>query len=220
MNNENEYTIVMSWSSDSYITEDHDLQDVIYETSGDLFSVDENESRIFIGKFQFYYVDVDRTINEGESLWLILDAHSTPLEEYFEPIFGSEAPGFSNALVNLLDHAVFSGNLLVINRLELLPEYRRKGIGLKVLRHIITRFSSGAAVVAIKPYPLQFEASSPADEKSEWRDMMKLDQISTDLKVATEKLRQYYGKLGFLRLEGTPFMVRSTAWALPSVEEE
>ena len=43
--------------------------------------------------------------------------------------------------------------------------------------------------------------------------------LPRDAKMATEKLKQYYEKLGFVRMRSTPFMFRSMSWALPSVEQ-
>ena len=211
MSEESELTIVMSWSSESYITEYSVPFDFIYETSGDLFAIDDNDDREFVGKFRVYYVDVERAISEGEPIFEVLDAHSSHVAEYFEPIFGSEAPDFSNHLLELLDHGIFGSNLLILDRLEMLPQYRGRGLGLSVLRHMISRFSSGAALVAMKPFPLQFEVVRAHEDENKWRDRMNLAQLPTNADVATEKLRQYYSKLGFLHLSGTPMMVKSTA---------
>jgi len=77
---------------------------------------------------------------------------------------------------------------------------------------MIARFSAGASIVAMKPFPLQFEPIRDGDRKK-WRDKMCLDQFSTDENIAKEKLHDYYHKLGFIHLSGTPMMVVSTAWS-------
>ena len=84
---------------------------------------------------------------------------------------------------------------------------------------MVSRFSFGAAIVAMKPFPLQFEAAPSNEDERKWRAELSLDQLGTDEDLATEKLCQYYSKLGFLRLNGTPMMVMSTAWSLPSIED-
>ena len=48
---------------------------------------------------------------------------------------------------------------------------------------------------------------------------MSLDQLSKDNESATEKLCNYYSKLGFVHLNGTPMLVFSTAYTLPSIED-
>jgi len=39
------------------------------------------------------------------------------------------------------------------------------------------------------------------------------------MKNGEEKLKRYYGKLGFVEMKSTPFMFRSMAWELPSIEQ-
>lgn len=211
-------TIGLSWSSESCILDYVEYSRFVYETAGNLFGIDDTERRKLVGKFRVYYVDVMRAIDAGVPIILVLEAHSSQVAEYFDPIFGSSAPDFSHQVLEMLDYDIFGGNLLILDRLEILPQYRGKGIGLRVLHHMIERFSPGAAVVAMKPFPLQFEFPS-SDAQKRWRARLGLDQLSTDKGLATEKLRQYYSKLGFLRLSGTPMMIMSTACVLPALEE-
>jgi hypothetical protein len=218
MGKQEDKTIILRWSSESLVAKYCELDDLIYETSGDIFSIDENENREFIGKFRVYYVDVERTINEGESVFHVLDAHSKDLVEYYEPIFGSEEPYFNNNLLELFYNEVLGSNILVLDRLEILPQYRGKKLGIAVLCNMIARFAPGAAIVAMKPCPLQFEVPSNEDEEK-WRDRMSLAKMSTDQGVATKKLCNYYSKLGFLPLSGTPMMFISTAFPLPTIED-
>ncbi len=219
MSEKGDLDIVMRWTTESYVSEYLESDDFIYETSGKLFSSDDNDERKLVGKFRTYYVDVERAIDEGEPIFEVLDAHSSHLVEYFEPLFGSEAPDFSNHLLELLDHEVIGNNLLILDRLEILPQYRGKGLGLSVLRHMIARLSFGASLVALKPFPLQFETTSDTEAEKKWRAMLRLDQLPTDEDAATEKLCQYYKRLGFRRLSGTPMMVMSTARPFPSIED-
>ena len=219
MSEEENPEIVMTWSSESYASEHHEPDDLVYETSGDLFAVDDNDDRRFAGKFRIYYVDVERAIDEGEPIFDALDAHSSHLAEYFEPIFGSEAPDFSNRLLGLFDHELHKANLLILDRLEILPQYRGKGLGLSVLRHLVSRFSSGVGGVAMKPFPLQFETAPSSEDERKWRSELGLDQFEADEDLAEEKLCRYYSKLGFLCLDRSPMMVKSTAWSAPPYED-
>jgi GNAT superfamily N-acetyltransferase len=218
MSEDRHLTIGLSWSSESYISDCINPDRFVYEMSGNLFGIDDTERRKLVGKFRVYYVDVMRAIDAGEPIIYVLDAHSPNVAEYFGPIFGSATPDFSHHLLETLDYDILGGNLLILDRLEILPQYRGKGIGLRALRHMIEHFSPGAAVVAMKPFPLQFEIAS-SDTEKRWRAMLELDQLPMDKDVATEKLRRHYSKLGFLRLRSTPMMVMSTTWVLPTLEE-
>lgn len=217
MTGQRDLFIVMNWSSESCVSESGELDDLIYETSGDLFNIGDKDEREFVGKFRLYYVDVERAVNEGMPVFDMLDAHAHTVE-YYEPIFGSNAPEFSDRLTKLLHHDVLGSNLLILDRLEILPEYRGKELGLSVMRHMMRRFSAGAAVVAIKPYPLQFEAGPSGEDEKKWRADFGLGQLPRDKRLATKTLCDYYSKLGFVRISRTPFMVRATAWPVPSGE--
>ncbi len=218
MNKLEDFSIVMSWSDESYVSEDYESDAFIYETSGDLSIINKSDDKEFIGKFRVYYVDVEQAINEGIDIFDMLDCHSSNLAEYYGPIFESEEHDFNNHLLELFGHDVFGSNLLILDRLEILPQYRGKKIGLIVLRHAITRFSSGAAIVAMKPFPLQFEVKPSGETQKKWHDRMKLVQMQTDQEVATNTLCNYYSKLGFIKIIDTPMMAVSTAKILPTIK--
>lgn len=94
--------------------------------------------------------------------------------------------------------------LLIIDRLELFPHFRGKGIGLQAMKFLIARFRMGAGLVAIKPFPLQFEGGSQ-DAPEELR-ARGLDRYPANETTCNRKLRQHYRKLGFVAIPRTPFM--------------
>ena len=165
MNKEEDLVILMSWSGESYVSEYPDPHDFVYETTGDLFILDEFEGREFIGKFRVYYVDVERAMNEKEPIYYVLDDHSAEVAEYYEPIFESEGYDFNENLLETVGYEVTGYNILILDRLEILPQYRGKKLGLTILHHMITRFSAGASIVAMKPFPLQLEPVRDGEKK-------------------------------------------------------
>ncbi len=86
------------------------------------------------------------------------------------------------------------------------------------MRRLIQRFSAGAGVVAIKPFPLQFEQSIPAEDSSGWHQEMQLSNFQETERDSIRKLRNHYSKLGFVEMQGTPHMFLSTAKRLPRIE--
>ncbi len=211
---EDDYNILLTWKGESYASLYPDPQDYVYETSGKLFNIDEFGEGGLMGKFRVYYVDAERATNQNESLYHVLDDHSAELEEYYEAIFNSDGDFFTDRLLETVNHEINGFNVLIIDRLELLPHYRKKRLGLIILRHLIDRFSSGAAIVAIKPFPLQFESVRSENHKK-WRNKLALGEFSTEEDLSNEKLRRYYAQLGFNGLGSSPFMVMSTATLPP-----
>ena len=68
------------------------------------------------------------------------------------------------------------------------------------------------------PAPLQFEHESSNEDNKKWRTELKLAQLPKNERLATKKLSEYYGKLGFRRIARTSYMVRTTEWVLPDIE--
>jgi len=153
----------------------------------------------------------------GVSPFEVLDTHSHTCE-YVEAILDSNEVPFSARLQKLLGEEIWNFNFLILDRVEILRKYRGGGVGLLVLTALIEHFGAGAGVVGMKPFPLQLEPKESRDS-SGWAKRLRLDDLPRDEKMATKKLKRYYGKLGFVEMKSTPFMFRSTAWELPSVEQ-
>lgn len=217
MTEERDPFIVMSWIAESCVFESGEPDDFMYETSGDLLSADDDDGRSLVGRFRIYYVDVERAINEGMPVLDVFDTHFHTVG-YYEALFGEDSPEFSDRVRKLLKDDVFGSNVLILDRLEILPQYRGRALGLRVMQHMMKRFGAGTAVVAIKPFPLQFETETSSEDERKWRTKLRLAQLPNNKLVATKKLSDYYGKLGFLRISRTPYMVRATAWAIPELE--
>jgi GNAT superfamily N-acetyltransferase len=215
-----ELVIELSWESTSVIDDEFGEPDnVIYPYCGDVLGVDENNNRTKIGKFNALYVDVGRAMDEQEQILDVLDCHSSSTAEYFEPIFGNNAPWFSGAVEKISRGEFVGFNLLILDRLEILPEFRGRGLGLKVLRHMMVRFSPGAGVIAMKVFPLQHESEQTAEDedKRAWRKLLSLDSFIDDEEISTAKLKVYYERLGFESLPNSNFMVFNMNWKFPPV---
>jgi GNAT superfamily N-acetyltransferase len=196
-----------------------DPDDYIYPIYGRMAKMDNDESDIVVGKFRLYYVDIASAINTGYiNMFDLFDAHSDSTADYYGSLFDPDTMDFSENLQQLFNYEIFEQNVLIIDRLELLPEYRGENLGLTIMRRLIQRYSAGAAVVAIKPFPLQFEQSIPAENKSGWHTEMQLSSFRETEGDSIRKLRSHYSKLGFIEMKGTPHMFLSTTRRLPPIE--
>ncbi|HBB89257.1 MAG TPA: hypothetical protein DC047_16760 [Blastocatellia bacterium] len=189
----------------------------MYEVCGKILCGTEGERDRIAGRFRLYYADFETALNHNVSAFEVLDAYQHTLD-YAEAILGSNEGLFSARLQKLLEDEIWNLNFLILDRVEILPKYRGGGLGLLVLTSLIERFGAGAGVVGLKPFPLQLEPKDSRDS-SAWTKRLRLEDLPRDAKMATEKLKQYYEKLGFVRMRSTPFMFRSTSWALSSVEQ-
>jgi|688.fasta_scaffold324748_2 hypothetical protein len=212
---EDELLIELSFTSTEFAAGYDEPDRFVYTYSGDIFNTDDNDARIKIGKFTAHYVDVVEAINEGESIFDVLDCHSSSTSEYLEPIFGNNLPEFSDDVEEINDGYADGLNLLILDRIEIIPEFRGRSIGLKVLRHLMVRFSKGAGIIALKAFPLQYENEKINQDDRDWQKLMSFDRFLNDECASKEKLKDYYGALGFISLPDSDFMVFPTGLDIP-----
>jgi GNAT superfamily N-acetyltransferase len=210
--------VILRWEGATTSIDQLEPDEFAYETIGDVVSfdvVDGDEVEVLLGRFRLYYLDFDAALNAGVSAFDVIDSYSATAD-YYVAFFDDDASGFNERLLTLLNDDVLESNVLVIDRLELLPQYRGKRLGLRAMSALIRRFGAGAGVVAIKPFPLQFEAKTSVGEDSAWRAQLQLEKLSRSEKKSINALRRHYAQLGFAALRGTPFMFRSATTPLPN----
>lgn len=208
----NNFYIFLEFEGGDAALDEGDPSHYMYVTSGTVAGSDEQDQKIVAGRFRLIYIDVCAALNARASVFDIFDCTQETCD-YFSAIFDIETLGPSSALTHLFKEDVWPGNVLIVDRLEILPEFRGHNLGLVVMRGLIERFGAGAGVVAIKPFPIQRELSS--QEEDEWRQKMRLGDFEQNLSRATATLRRHYAKLGFKFMKGTPFMFRDAQIALP-----
>lgn len=210
--------IELRWQSYSLAEEYGEPDDAIYVYDGSIFGIDEHDERTQLGRFRAQYVDVGRAVDAGLPVFEVLDCHSSSTPEYFEPIFGANVPDFSDVVESISAGGADGCNLLILDRVEILPKFRGRYAGLQVLRHMMVRFSAGAGVIALKAFPLQFESAPPSRAEMAWRQRLALDGFVPDMGLSTAKLQCYYEKLGFRALPDSAFMIFATGWKVPSMD--
>lgn len=208
----NDYYISLEFDGGDTSLDSGDPSDYMYVTRGTVTGSDEEDQKNVIGHFRLIYIDVDAAVNARASVFSIFD-HTQETCDYYPAIFDIETEEPSPELTRLFKGDIWPGNVLILDRLEILPEFRGHNLGLVVMRRLIERFSAGAAVVAIKPFPLQREC---AEDEDGWRQRMKLGDFENDFRRAAAKLKRHYGRLGFKSMKGTPFMFLASQRILPT----
>ena len=84
-------------------------------------------------------------------------------------------------------------DMMVISEVELHPNYRGRGVGLKAIERTICIFGSSCGIAALCPWP--FEVKDPGDEQEDQR--------------AHVKLANYSERIGFKQLGDSRVWVRS-----------
>ena len=173
------------------------LNEYRIEIYGNGFDKDGNEIKpILIGKAKVTLVLLSLAINNGFSYYQIFDT-SEELLELGNAIFDLEREQY-NEVVDRFNFEPFNSNLLYIDRIEILPEYRLAGWGKKVIKEILCRFSGCYGLMILKSFPLQLKVDR--DTTDDWNVQMEFENLEQDAKVATTKLNSFYKSLGFKKL--------------------
>jgi len=102
---------------------------------------------------------------------------------------------------------VFCRNILILDRLEILPRFRGQQLGLQYVRAAISRFGIGCRLAAIKPFPLQFEGKMGSVSGNETEYVGPSKSMLANFDAATKKLKKYYAREGFISLRNSDLMI-------------
>jgi predicted N-acetyltransferase YhbS len=165
--------------------------------------------RMLIGKAELSLVLLTLIREQQVAYYSVFD-NTQFLSELGETIFDYDINNLREPFLG--EEGSNSSNLLVINRLEVLPKWRKKSIGKRVIKDIIWRFSGCFGLVILKAFPLQQEFQYANDQKSTWDKEMKMTDFSQDEAFSTYKIFAYYQSLGFSQFEHTDYFYMNTAY--------
>lgn len=169
-----------------------------------------------VGTFAVTVLDIEGANAEGISVFDLCDLQSSTMD-CFDSLFDADTDEITpevSAMAFGPDYYPMNLGVLLIERLVIFAEHRGKGFGLMATAMLLMRFRSSVGLVALKPYPLQFEVKS-ADGTSP--DGTHLDPMSFGLSQedATNKLSQHYARLGFKSVRETAYMVMNSLQTQP-----
>jgi len=181
------------------------------------------ERRTVAGRFEASYINVDNSLVAGVKLYGLMDTYSAEMAEVYETLFDPRTDELRTNVKELLGNVTFR-NILVIDRVEILPAYRGMGLGLATIWDIIQRHSAACGIVALKAFPFQFRSGSRSGrlsflEESDWNKRMGYDTHSYTMEFAHEKLIFHLMKFGFMRVGDRGVMALSTSMQNPIPQE-
>lgn len=187
------YTVKLSHVGDGH--------DCIVDISGETVSYEEGDEEL-VAKSNFLRFDCERSEYPPADL---MD-HLQNTEPYMALYDGMALSDAVSELIGYEFGLELRTNLFVFDRLEIIPEYRGRGLTSAIFEEAVRLFSAGCDVAALKAFPLQDELGSR--EQTAWRKSLQLDHFSTSGEKAQRKLADHYAAtLGFKALEGTGLMV-------------
>lgn len=134
-------------------------------------------------------------LDTDQSVFDVFD-HSIEYINLYEELY-DEHEEYSKAIKG--GREIDNSNVLYIRRVELLPQWRGRGIGKKVLKDIIWRFTGGCGLVVLKSFPLQFEEGI-LEATDLWTQQLLLADLPKRKGSVQKKLDRFYQSVGFRKL--------------------
>lgn len=188
------------------------------EIKGDLlcYAGEEEESPVVAGRIQAYYIDVSGAESEGYSLFELFDTLQEGSECY-QLLYDAQSEELAATFLAAFEETV-EPNVLLLQRLEVLPSFRGARLGLAAIHRTIQQFGHGCGYVVLKPVPLQIEPIRSASDQH-WRKAMALERFPADIDAGVRRLRAYYGLLGFRLIPGSEWMALNLDFVRPSLAD-
>lgn len=172
----------------------------------------ETDEEEFAGRIGLFLIFAEAADEAGISLHDVFDLEAAT-SPYAALLHDAEAGNFCPAVLRILDEGdmVISRDMIILDRMEILPRFRGKRLGLHIMQACLNQFAWKSRIAAIKPFPLQLEGAKDKErpvERREWAEKMNLDGFTKDERRATARLKSYYAQLGFAAVRGTDLMIR------------
>lgn len=162
---------------------------------------DEESDEHQVGSFKALILDVASAWNDEMDLFDFFDLTQAG-NDIYAALVDHESGWYWDDLEEQYGFDEFS-SLFVLDRLEIKPEFRGKGLGLIAINLLIERLGVCCRLAALKAYPLQFEARRPSDT-----DSSDYAEFSMDKDEALASLKAYYSRAGFESYRDKHVMIR------------
>jgi GNAT superfamily N-acetyltransferase len=175
---------------------DGDPSDFITIYHGNIIGIMDNDREHKIGKIILYMVERGRALNDGESLFDVMDCLDGDSCDCFANLFDHETEELKPDVEKLLsEDRAFQSDMMLIERLELNREYRGQGMGKQIALRAIQKFGGNCSVITCVPVPLQFTGLGPRDKEPVGK------------RFAQQQVRKFWEGVGFVRLPRSDYYI-------------
>ena len=181
-----------------------DPEDWILEINGEVFNYTEDDEKEIIGKCRHFFIDLE---NSEETAYDLLDIRCEVVP--YTCMYENDTASFTDDVLTLCDNEAWNSNILIIDRIEVLPNYRGHGLAKTIIDDAINLFSPRTDVIALKAFPLQQECKALKHRPKKWERMMNLKALEMNEAKAEQKLMAYYETRGFISINQDGIMVKS-----------
>ena len=173
-----------------------DPSDFITVYHGNIIGITKDESERTIGKLIVYLIERGRVLNEGISLFEVMDCLDGDSCDCFANLFDEHTEELKPGVERLLSgDRAFHSDMMLIEQLELNAEYRGLGLGKEIALRAIEKLGANCGVITCVPVPLQFTGLAPKDK------------TPTGKRQAQQRVRQFWEGVGFVHLRGSDYYI-------------
>ncbi|MFC6645522.1 hypothetical protein ACFQBQ_07970 [Granulicella cerasi] len=173
-----------------------DPSDYITVYEGNIIGMADDDSEQKIGTLILYMVEAGRTMNEGVSLFDVMDCLDGDSCDCFENLFDPDSEQLKPEVEKLIsEDRAAQWDIMLIERLELVPEYRGRGLGKSVALRAIQKFGENCGVITCVPVPLQFSGLGRNDRKPR------------GMTLAQRRVREFWEDVGFDRVPNSDYFI-------------
>lgn len=162
------------------------VDDCVTEIRGKIWIYPEDtDEDVEAGEITVQYLDVWRAKAAGLSIWDLFDTTSRTGNAAYPAVWDAEAQEYKPEITDAL-----SGyNVLIIDTVQIKPEFRGRNLGLAAIDTTVNRFGHDCALVIIKPYPINA-----------------YDLTGDQIEQGAKSLSAYYARLGFVKIPNSDLM--------------
>jgi GNAT superfamily N-acetyltransferase len=187
-----------------------DPTDFVTDIFLDIRKPDERgENNQKIGRGYISLIHFSLAMDEGYPLEYVMDASDSILKMSEELFDMGEEVDYMDKITEYYDGLLpVNFDVCFIERLELLPDYRGKGLGRWVIKNILERFYGSCGLVVAHAFPVQHEEGPPRrGEEMKWEESMQYQLMEQDPEMARYQLYHFYQKLGFTNPFGEDYFI-------------
>jgi hypothetical protein len=167
-----------------------------------------------VGKVRAWRIQANLAAESGESLFDVCDAHSHLMHVLHTLLYEPDQYHFQHEVIARFD--AMESDCLVLDYVVLHPGWRGLKLGLLAARKMIDLLGGGCGLVVSEIAPLRRDAHAPLKVPASW---IPRQATRGARREAVLRLRRYFRRLGFTRLDRTPYYVLSLARRVPTLAE-
>jgi hypothetical protein len=171
------------------------------------------ELDLSLGMISALLVQVGRVADAGEDLFEVMDGAGAELGKYHSAFFKAHDYDYNERIWRQFVD-IIPLDLLIIDQVEILQAYQKRGMGLLAVSRTIDIFGENCGLVAMKPFPLQFRNYLDPG----WRPADAIQDPRAEFQAAAQKLRRHWARAGFKLVSGTDYCALCPARKRPSLK--